>query len=124
MSAEPLAGQTVLIVEDRYLIAAQLAEELERLGARVAGPCARLQAAADALAREPVTAAILDVNLDGQAVYPLAEALADRGVPFLFLTGYDAEALPSEWRGRPRLTKPVELRALREALSRLAPPSA
>jgi DNA-binding response OmpR family regulator len=117
---KPLAGERVLIVEDRYLIASELAHEVDRLGGSVLGPAKDLASAADIVAREDVQIALLDVNVDGEMIFPLAEALADRGVPFIFITGYDREGLPAAWQERPQLRKPVDHRRLSEQLAVLA----
>ncbi|MFL5295827.1 MAG: response regulator [Phenylobacterium sp.] len=117
---EPLTGERVLIVEDRYLIASEMADEVQRMGGKVLGPSRDLKAAQEILAREGADIALLDINLDGEEVYSLAGQLARSGVPFIFLTGYDADVLPAEWRGRPRITKPVSARALREELSKIS----
>jgi DNA-binding response OmpR family regulator len=114
--AGPLSQERVLIVEDRYLLASELAREVERLGGQVVGPARTLGQAAELVGREPVQAVLLDINLDGELAFPLAEALADREVPFLFLTGYDADILPDVWRAWPRLAKPVDPRQLEAAL--------
>jgi response regulator RpfG family c-di-GMP phosphodiesterase len=122
MSEGPLAGRSVLVVEDRYLIASEMADAIRDMGARVVGPSRNVAGAQDMVDREPVDSALLDVNLDGELVFPLAEALTERGVPFIFLTGYDEDILPPPWRDRPRLAKPVDRRALCEALVKLAKP--
>jgi|SRR5689334_8699899 CheY-like chemotaxis protein len=122
-AAEPLAGRRVLIVEDRYLIASEMADEVGQLGGRVVGPLRDVAAATEAALREPPDLAVLDVNLDGEMVYPLAETLKAKGVPFLFLTGYDADILPPAWRDRPRLSKPVNVRQFREELVKLSAPA-
>jgi CheY-like chemotaxis protein len=114
----PLAGRRVLIVEDRYLLAAEMADEVVRLGGQVVGP-SRSVAAARRLLDQPVDVGLLDVNLDGELVYPLAETLVEQGVPIIFTTGYDDELLPEPWRRRPRLRKPVSDKALREELLKL-----
>ena len=117
--AGPLAQERVLIVEDRYLLASELAREVERLGGSVVGPARTLGQAAALVDRESVHAVLLDINLDGEMAYPLAEALADQDIPFIFLTGYGGEVLPPPWRNRPRLTKPIDLRRLEFELVRL-----
>jgi DNA-binding response OmpR family regulator len=117
--ATPLGGDRVLIVEDRYLIASEMAEEVERLGGRVVGPSRNLEGARAALAKDGADIALLDVSLDDEDVYPLASELAETGVPFIFLTGYDVDVLPVEWRGRPRIAKPVTGRALKEEILKL-----
>jgi DNA-binding response OmpR family regulator len=77
-------------------------------------------AAAALLDREAIDVGLLDVNLGGEMVFPIARALADRGVPFIFLTGYDEESLPAAWRDRPLLEKPVTPSILGEALAGVA----
>ena len=89
-------GQRLLVVEDEYLIAADLTQTLERIGVVVVGPVGSVETALELVKEEGcrLDGAVLDVNLHGQRVYPVAEALAGCGVPFLFTTGYDAEAIP------------------------------
>ena len=73
MTARPsLTGRRILIVEDRYLIAAELADQIRSMGAEVAGPVSSVAEAAAILARQPIDAALLDVNLDDEMVFPLA----------------------------------------------------
>jgi DNA-binding response OmpR family regulator len=119
-----LKGRRILIVEDRYLIAAEIADEVSRLGGDVLGPARNLAAAAEVVSDQRPDLAVLDVNLDGEMVYPLAEKLARGGTPIVFLTGYDDEILPLAWRDWQILVKPVSQRRLREALARAlgAPP--
>jgi DNA-binding response OmpR family regulator len=72
----------------------------------IVGPIPRLQPALKAAREEPLDAAVLDVNLAGERVDPVADALAERGVPFLFMTGYGRNMLPAEHADRPALAKP------------------
>jgi DNA-binding response OmpR family regulator len=113
---ESLNGCTVLVVEDRYMIASDIAEEVAGLGAEVLGPAPNLAAAGELIRLRRPDIALLDVNLDGEMVYPLAEDLAGRGVRIAFLTGYEAEVVDEAWRERPRLMKPVDTKMLREML--------
>jgi len=106
----------VLIVEDRYLIASDIAHQIQLLGARVAGVAPSPARANEILDETHIDLAVLDINLDGDRIFPLAERLAEESVMFLFLTGYDEFLLPAKWRGRPRLSKPLDGRALREAI--------
>ena len=113
----PFAGRRVLIVEDESLVAMLLETILEDMGCTPIGPAATvdegLKMAADS---DPVDAALLDVNVAGKQVFPIAQALRDRGVPFVFSTGYGESGLPDEWRGQPTLQKPFTEAAVRDAL--------
>lgn len=112
-----LEGLRILVVEDEYLIATLIEDVLEMSGCAVAGPVSRLAAALDAAARENCAAAILDVNLAGQRIDPVAEILSQRNIPFLFVTGYAADALPKEHAARPCLHKPFKTAELLSTLS-------
>ena len=96
----------ILVVEDDFLVATLLAEILESAGWQVVGPVAHLVTALDAAASEDLDLAVLDVNLGGQTVYPVAEVLDARRVPFVFVTAYGRDALPPLFCGRPHLGKP------------------
>ena len=117
--AQSLEGIRVLVVEDDYLIAQLLDEMLRSTGCVVLGPLPRLADALDAAKRETCDAAVLDINLGGEQVYPVAEILSGRNVPFVFVTGYADEALPREYAGQPRLGKPFKAQQLIRALSNL-----
>jgi CheY-like chemotaxis protein len=109
----------VLIVEDDYLIAADLAYSLEDLGMEVVGPAPSVEAALQLLEDEGerLDGAVLDINLRDQRVYPVANALTARGVPFVFTTGYDAVTIPQAYAAAPRCEKPVDQRKLVRWLS-------
>jgi len=81
---------------------------LVELGFLVIGPFSRAADAAAAAASEPIDAAVLDINLDGELVYPVAEELARRDVPFIFVTGYGAESIERRFAHVPVLQKPIE----------------
>lgn len=113
----PLLGCRVLVVEDEYLIADELRCELEGAGAEVVGPIGHLAPAMEiAGADEAIDAAVLDLNLGGAEVLPLADLLIGRGVPVVFATGYDAESLPSRFADVPTCGKPVSFLTLVAAL--------
>lgn len=103
-----LNGVRILVVEDEFLLALQLEELLHSLGCIVFGPFGWLDQAVAASGRESFDVAILDINLHGTPVYPLADALTARGVPFVFLSGYTATNLPERFRSTTRLSKPCD----------------
>lgn len=114
------SGKRVLVVEDEFLVALGLEDNLRSLGCAVVGPISSLSAALAAAAHEKVDAAILDVNLAGEAVYPAASILADRGIPFLFCSGYTGSVrMPAEFADTPRVSKPYTSRVIADALSEL-----
>jgi CheY-like chemotaxis protein len=111
----PLAGRRVLVVEDNYLIAMDLAGILERAGADVVGPVLSVQEACDAL-DPPPDIATLDVQLGEETSFPIADELARRGVPFVFATG-TADLIPTTHRSRALCQKPLSERAILKALT-------
>lgn len=108
------SGLRVLVVEDEIMVALLLEDMIADLGYRVVGPVGRLAKALDVASREAIDVAILDVNVDGKEVYPVADALAARHIPFAFITGYGREGLREPYRGSPTLAKPFRKRDLRE----------
>jgi DNA-binding response OmpR family regulator len=112
-----LEGIRVLVVEDEFLVATLIEDMLLAAGCVVAGPIPRLSEALDAADRGTFDAAVLDVNLGGNRVYPVADALSRRNVPFVFVTGYSSGVLPSEYAKRPRLCKPFKMADLLRTLS-------
>ncbi len=114
-----LRGRSVLIVEDDFAIADDLQRAFERLGARVVGPVPVLDQALDLIqGNRPVDAAVLDINLRGTLVFPLARILRERGIPFVFATGYDQSVVPVEFRDVTRFEKPVDPLRIAQALFR------
>ena len=114
-----LEGKRVLVVEDEFFIAADIACELVDAGAVVAGPYATCPEALRALAHGRIDAAVLDVRLRDGCVYPLAQHLSDRNVPFLFHTGYSQAALPEYFATVPRIEKPSLKGSLLSAVQNL-----
>ena len=112
-----LRGLAVLIAEDEYLLASDIARELERRGASTVGPFATTDRAVAALTGAAPDAAILDVNLRGTVVYPLADLLIELGTPFVFMTGYAGEVLPTRLSGVPCCHKPLRARAAVDLLA-------
>ena len=103
-----LAGGSVMLVEDEAIVALAVNDSLTDLGFSVVGPFSRVSDACRALQDNQVDAAILDVNLDGEMVYSLAEILTARKIPFVFATGYGAESIESRFEHIPVLQKPIE----------------
>lgn len=119
--APDLDGQRVLVVEDDYYAASDTAAALRGAGAEVLGPCPSEEATLKLLESEQPTAAVVDLNLGGGGPqFNVASALRRRGIPFVFLTGYDPEVIPPEMADVARLQKPLPLREVVEAVSRLA----
>jgi DNA-binding response OmpR family regulator len=113
-----LSALRVLVVEDEYLTAVDLCDELERAGAVVVGPYTRLEDALALLATmAPLDAAVLDVNLDGQPVFPLADALRRRTVPLIFTTGCERTAFPTAYTASRILEKPVRTSLVIDAVA-------
>lgn len=108
-----------MVVEDDYLVALDLVDRVEALGGEVVGPFHDVAGGQRALAQARPDAAVLDVRLGRELVYPLAEALIAAGVPFVFATGFDASVLPARFASLPRLTKPIVSRDLEAALRTL-----
>src|SRR6476620_10591258 len=115
-AASFLRGKSILIVEDEFLLALQVEELLQSRGATIVGPYRRLEDALEAAERQNFDFALLDINLSGTMVYPLADQLLARGIPFLFLTGYSQANLPEQFHGVTRLNKPWDPESLIAAL--------
>jgi CheY-like chemotaxis protein len=114
-------GVTVLVVEDDFIVAYDMQSLLEEQGARILGPAATLAEARDLVQRQVPTIAVLDVNLNGEFVFPLTNELRALNVPFVFATAYadDERLFPVDDRGAPRLAKPVLPNVLIGQLKRL-----
>ena len=106
----------ILVVEDELMIRMLLEDMLGELGYTVAAAAANMNEALEAAKNADVDLAILDVNLNGEPVSPVADALVARGVPFVFATGYGEQGLPEPYRGRPTLKKPFQLEGLEQML--------
>jgi DNA-binding response OmpR family regulator len=111
-TAVDLHGLSILVVEDVALIADLVVEALQSAGCRVVGPAARLDQGLTLARTDGLAGALLDVNLAGEHCFPIAHTLAARGVPFVFLTGYDERLLPRRYRDVPRLLKPFDFNEL------------
>jgi CheY-like chemotaxis protein len=108
-------GNRVMVVEDEALVAMVVSDAMTDLGYQVIGPFSRPPDAIAALKDNEIAAAILDINLAGTLVYPVAEELTRRGIPFVFVTGYGIESIDKRFTDIPVLQKPIE----RETLQRI-----
>jgi len=118
MASGSLADRRILVVEDEYILARQLVRALTQEGAVVLGPVPDVARALAMVADGPgeIDVAILDVNLVGEKVYPVADALLDQGVPFLFASGYDADEGDPRFATIRHLVKPLMMKSLVAAL--------
>jgi CheY-like chemotaxis protein len=111
----------VLIVEDDVLLGTAIGLCVQDAGYEVAGLARSVEAALETLSHETVDAALLDVNLQGELVYPVANALAERGVPFVFVTAHPPRDIPEKHRHRPVVPKPYYDAAICAALESVLP---
>ncbi|TZF89867.1 response regulator [Lysobacter lacus] len=115
-----IEGLKVLLVEDEYVLALGLTDALADLGAVVIGPVATVEDALALVERMPeIDAAVLDVNLGREVVYPVADSLAARGIPFLFATANERADLPERFAHVPVCAKPFHVEAFRDAVAAL-----
>lgn len=112
-----LTGLTILVVEDEFFLADEIASALSAVGAQVAGPAGSVAAAMKIVEGDTMLhAALLDVNLVGEKVFSVADSLLQRGTPFVFATGYDADVIPERHRGTARIAKPAAVEQIIRAL--------
>jgi CheY-like chemotaxis protein len=114
---KPAEQRRVFIVEDEVMIRMLLEDMLSDLGYTVAAAAGRIHEAVPLARDGEFDVAILDINLNGEAVYPVADILMDRGLPFVFSTGYGEKGLPDSYRDRPTLQKPFQLEGLDKMLA-------
>ena len=114
---QPLNGRSILIVEDESLVALLLETILEDMGCATVGPVSNIDEALTLLdGGLVIDGALLDVNVAGREVFPVAAALKAKGVPFVFSTGYGEGGLPDEWRGQSTIQKPFTEETVRSSL--------
>ena len=111
-----LQGLRVLVVEDESLVAMLIEEYLIDLGCVVAGSARRVAKGLETVSQCEIDTAVLDVNVAGESVSPVAELLDKRGIPFIFASGYGAKGVEARWADRPVLQKPFSPDDLRLAL--------
>ena len=119
MSVGNLDGLRVLVVEDEMMVSMLIEDMLAELGCEVIGPASRLDEAITLAKEAEIDCAVLDVNLGGQPIFPLADLLRERGRPFAFATGYGDAGLREVDRGSPVLQKPFREGDLARVLSEL-----
>jgi DNA-binding NtrC family response regulator len=118
-----LSGCRVLVIEDEVLVSWALEDMLAGLGCEVVGPAVRIGQGLALVEAGRIDAAVLDVNLNGQKSYPIADALMARGVPFAFSTGYNKDTMPEAYRDFPMLQKPYSRSKLGQILEKLLTPT-
>ena len=114
-----LAGLRVLVVEDEMMVSMLIEDMLEDLGCKVVGPASRLDEALALAGEAELDCAVLDVNLGGQSIFPLADLLRAKGAPFAFATGYGDAGLREVDKGSPVLQKPFREGDLARVLGQL-----
>jgi len=118
-NADARGALRVLVVEDELLLAAALEEDLKSAEFTIVGPFKTLALAVKASRQEQFDVAVLDVNLNGELIYPLAEELQTRRIPFLFLTGFNLAEMPEKFRATPRMAKPQNRNVLINEVRRI-----
>lgn len=116
MPSPPSSARRLLLVEDEVIVGILMREMLEDMGFSVGEPCRTLADALAAAREEAFDGAVLDMNLNGAAVYPLADLLTSQNVPFVFVTGYSADAVDGRFAKVPIVQKPVTSEALAEVI--------
>ena len=119
MSDATLAGMRILVVEDEMLVSMLLEDMLADFGCSVVGPAPSIAEAMPLATHAAIDAAVLDLNLGGQPIFPVADALKARGVPFVFASGYGNAGVSEAHRGAPMLQKPFRQADLEKALNGL-----
>ncbi len=123
MSDRTLRDCRIMVAEDEYMLADELCTELSDAGAIVLGPAGTVEDAVGLISAQPhIDGAILDVNLQGEMIFSVADLLAGRKVPFVFTTGYDASVIPARFAHVARCEKPVNMTKIRRAIGRAVHP--
>jgi CheY-like chemotaxis protein len=116
---QDLSGRRILVVEDSPVVAPFTADVLAELGCEVAGPAPNMAAARALVEEGGIDAALMDIHIRGERVFPICELLEAQGVPFVFTSGYADRGMPEKWQDRPRLQKPYTFDQIEAALNAL-----
>ena len=114
---EPLLA---IVVEDQYLLAETLVDVLHKLGCKVLASAASLNDAMKLATNSPCDFAVVDIDLNGEAAFPVLDVLSDRGIPFLLATGTSLDEIPPRHVAAIAVSKPYDMHEIRRALRRLA----
>ncbi|MFL6829342.1 MAG: response regulator [Sphingomicrobium sp.] len=123
-NSDELTGRRILLVEDSPVVGPFTADLLADLGCEVVGPAPNMAVARELVEGAGFDAAMMDVHIRGERVFPLCELLEAAGVPFVLTSGYADWAMPDKWRDRPRLQKPYTIEQVKEALTGVVATSA
>jgi response regulator of citrate/malate metabolism len=118
-ASNPPAGRKVLVIEDSPVVGPFTADMLGELGFEVIGPAPNMATARELAEQADYDAAMLDIHIRGERVFPLCETLEAKGVPFVLTSGYADWQMPDKWQDRPRLLKPYTLEQVEQALRAL-----
>ena len=117
MTASRPPGGSVFLVEDEVMIRMMVADMLEELGYSIAAEAGEINEAIRLAQSTEFDIAILDVNVNGKVISPVAEVISGRNRPFIFATGYGAQGMPEEFRNRPTLQKPFQMETLAQMIA-------
>jgi CheY-like chemotaxis protein len=120
-SSVEVPGRRVLIAEDEYSLAKMMVEEFAKLGVETIGPASTVKRALDLVEHSgPLDAAVLDIKLRNEMIFPVADALRARGVPFVFATGYSQKIIPERYKDVVRYEKPFDVAAVARVVAQWA----
>jgi CheY-like chemotaxis protein len=120
-SSVGLPGRRVLIAEDEYLLASKMVEEFAKLGVETIGPASTVKRALDLVEHcGPLDAAMLDIKLRNEMIFPVADALRARGVPFVFTTGYNQKIIPDGYKDVVRYEKPFDVAEIARVVAQIS----
>jgi len=121
---EPISAlqeRRILVVEDSPVVAPFTADILTDLGCTVVGPAPNMAAARELVDAGQFDAALMDVHIRGERIFPLCDLLAEKRIPFVLTSGYADWNMPQKWRDRPRIQKPYTMAQVEQALSACFP---